>query len=95
MKVTDVQIQATEPVRTTEAKADDARTERVRDRVSVDAQAERMVQNVQSNLSSNRSARLKEVESAIKRGTYTPNAQRIAEQILQAAEIEARLRALF
>lgn len=96
MKVTSTPVQATEPVRAAEAKAEEARVERVRDRVSVDAaNEERVVQRVQASLGSNRAERLREVESAVKRGTYTPDAQRIAERIIQAAELEARIRSLF
>ncbi len=42
----------------------------------------------------NRGARLQELEAAISAGTYQPSAGRIAEQILDAAQIDARLQAL-
>jgi len=42
----------------------------------------------------NRGARLQELEAAIKAGTYQPDAGRIADQILDAAQIDARLQAL-
>ena len=42
----------------------------------------------------NRSARLQELETAIKAGTYQPDVGRIAAQILDAAQLDARLQAL-
>jgi negative regulator of flagellin synthesis FlgM len=42
----------------------------------------------------NRGARLQELEAAIKAGTYQPDAGRIAEQILDAAQLDAKLQAL-
>jgi negative regulator of flagellin synthesis FlgM len=41
-----------------------------------------------------RTARLQELEAAIKSGTYQPDAGRIAQQILDAAQLDARLEAL-
>ena len=35
-----------------------------------------------------------QLESALKGGHYRPDAQRIADQILSAAEVDARLRAM-
>lgn len=40
-----------------------------------------------------RTTRLKELESAVRAGSYKPDAGRIAERILDDAEITARLRA--
>jgi negative regulator of flagellin synthesis FlgM len=42
----------------------------------------------------NRGARLQELEAAIKAGTYQPDPGRIANEILDAAQIDARLQAL-
>jgi anti-sigma28 factor (negative regulator of flagellin synthesis) len=41
-----------------------------------------------------RAARLQELEAALKAGHYRPDAQRIADQMLSAAEVDARLRAM-
>jgi flagellar biosynthesis anti-sigma factor FlgM len=41
-----------------------------------------------------RAARMQELEAALKGGRYKPDAQRIADQILSAAEVDARLRAM-
>jgi anti-sigma28 factor (negative regulator of flagellin synthesis) len=41
-----------------------------------------------------RTARLEQLESAIKAGQYQPDASQLAEKLLSAAEIDARLRAL-
>jgi anti-sigma28 factor (negative regulator of flagellin synthesis) len=41
-----------------------------------------------------RTARLEQLESAIKAGQYQPDAGQLAEKLLSAAEIDARLRAL-
>ena len=42
----------------------------------------------------NRGARLQQLETAIRAGTYQPDAGRIAAQILDAAQLDARLQAL-
>jgi anti-sigma28 factor (negative regulator of flagellin synthesis) len=41
-----------------------------------------------------RSARLAQVESAIRAGTYHPSASEVASRLLDAAEVDARLQAL-
>jgi anti-sigma28 factor (negative regulator of flagellin synthesis) len=42
-----------------------------------------------------RSARLQELEAAIRQGGYQPNAGQLAEKIVQAAEVDARLSVIF
>jgi negative regulator of flagellin synthesis FlgM len=42
----------------------------------------------------NRAERLQQLEAAIRSGTYQPDAGRIAEQILDAAVLDARLEAM-
>jgi negative regulator of flagellin synthesis FlgM len=42
-----------------------------------------------------RPAKLKSIEAAVRQGTYRPDPQRIAEEILDDAELAARLQALF
>lgn len=67
------------------------------DRVSLDSskQVEAVVQAVQSNMGVDRAARLQELETAIRQGGYQPDAGQLAERIVQAAEVDARLRAIF
>lgn len=66
------------------------------DKVSVDAakHVQAVVQAVQANLGVNRAARLQELENAIRRGGYQPDAGQLAEKIVQAAEIDARISAI-
>lgn len=66
------------------------------DRVSTDEtrNVAAMVEGAKRAASSNRAARLREIESAIKSGSFKPDPSRIAEQILAAAEVDVRLRAL-
>jgi len=63
------------------------------DKVSLDGakQSEAVVQAVRTNIGSDRSARLQELETSIRQGSYQPNAGQLAEKIVQAAEIDARL----
>ncbi len=67
------------------------------DKVSVEGvkQVEAVVRAVQASLSSDRASRLQELETAIRQGRYQPDAGRLAERIVQAAEVDARLRAIF
>jgi flagellar biosynthesis anti-sigma factor FlgM len=66
------------------------------DRVSLDdsKQVEALVQAVQAGMGVDRAARLRELETAIRQGGYQPDVGRLAEKIVQAAEIDARLRAI-
>ncbi len=52
-----------------------------------------VVEEARRSAVSDRANRLKEVEAAVRQGTYKPDAGRIAERILEDAEITARLRA--
>ncbi len=67
------------------------------DRVSLDStkQVAAVVQAVQASMGADRASRLQELETAIRRGGYQPDAGRLAERIVQAAEVDARLRAIF
>jgi anti-sigma28 factor (negative regulator of flagellin synthesis) len=67
------------------------------DKVSLDGakQVEAVVQAVQTNLGADRSARLQELENAIRQGGYKPDAGQLAEKIVQAAEVDARLSVIF
>lgn len=71
--------------------------ERPEDKVSVD-QAREVMRQLESARSSGigaRSSRLREIEAAVRSGTYRPSASRVAEEILSAAELDARIRAMF
>jgi anti-sigma28 factor (negative regulator of flagellin synthesis) len=67
------------------------------DKVSIDGakQVEAIVQTVQTSMGVDRSARLQELETAIRQGGYKPDAGQLAEKIVQAAEVDARLRVIF
>jgi len=67
------------------------------DKVSLDGakQVEAVVQAAQTSMGANRSARLQELESAIRQGDYKPDAGQLAEKIVQAAEVDARLSIIF
>ncbi len=45
--------------------------------------------------STSRQERIQELITAVREGRYQPNAQQVANKILQAAELEAELRAMF
>jgi anti-sigma28 factor (negative regulator of flagellin synthesis) len=53
-----------------------------------------LVAAARHNATAGRAERLRQLESALKGGHYRPDAQRIADQILSTAEIDARLRAM-
>ncbi len=65
------------------------------DRVSVDdaRHAAEMVSAARMQAGEARVARLKQIETTVRAGHYRPSASRIADQILAAAELDARLRA--
>jgi len=67
------------------------------DKVSVEGarQVEAVVQAVQTNMRADRASRLQELETAIRQGGYRPDVGQLAEKIVQAAEVDARLRAIF
>lgn len=66
------------------------------DKVSVgeERKVDELVRATRSKAGSIRASKLEQIEAAIRKGAYTPDASRIADQILQAAEIDARLRAM-
>lgn len=67
------------------------------DKVSLDGakQVDAIVQAAQTNVAVSRNTRLQELEVAIRQGGYRPNAGQLAERIVQAAEVDARLRIIF
>jgi anti-sigma28 factor (negative regulator of flagellin synthesis) len=69
---------------------------RALDKVTVEnvRPAAELVTAARQHATATRSARLHELEGALRAGRYQPDAQRLADQILSAAEIDARLRAM-
>jgi anti-sigma28 factor (negative regulator of flagellin synthesis) len=67
------------------------------DKVSLDGakQVEAIVQAAQTNMGVDRNTRLQELEVAIRQGGYRPDAGQLAEKIVQAAEVDARLQMIF
>jgi anti-sigma28 factor (negative regulator of flagellin synthesis) len=67
------------------------------DKVSITqtTQVQAVVQAVQASIGADRAARLQELETAIRQGGYQPDAGQLAEKIVQAAEVDARLSAIF
>ncbi|HVP68877.1 MAG TPA: flagellar biosynthesis anti-sigma factor FlgM [Anaeromyxobacteraceae bacterium] len=58
------------------------------------AQLAQTVAAVRAQVGEGQSARLAAIEAAVRQGTYRPDPARIAEQILQDAEVSARLQAM-
>jgi len=67
------------------------------DKVSLDGvkHVEAIVQAVQTSMGTDRNTRLQELETAIRQGGYKPDAGQLAEKIVQAAEVDARLSVIF
>ncbi len=67
------------------------------DTVSLDAgqQVQAVVQAVQASIGTDRAARIQQLEAAIREGGYQPDAGQLAEKIVQAAEVDARLSVVF
>jgi negative regulator of flagellin synthesis FlgM len=97
MKVTDAsQIKALAPGKLPNISRP-APAEREGDRVSTDdtAKVAAAVARASAAAGSARASHLQAIETAVRQGTYRPDPQRIAEQILDDAELAARLQALF
>jgi flagellar biosynthesis anti-sigma factor FlgM len=54
----------------------------------------RAISSIRAQSSASRAGRLLEIESAVRSGTFRPDASRIAQQILQDAEITAAMQAM-
>ena len=66
-----------------------------RARAAVEASAQRETVTVASQqASAGRTARFKQLESAIRNGQYRPSPSELADHLLDSAELDARLRAL-
>jgi negative regulator of flagellin synthesis FlgM len=98
MKVTDAsQIQALAPTPPEPVRALSKERTATGERVST-ADSEKIAQVVQQAsqvASAGRAARLQAIENAVRQGTYRPDPARIAQQILDDAELAARLQTLF
>ena len=57
-------------------------------------QAAALARAVQSDIGVSHSARLAQIEGAIRTGSYAPSASELADQLVSAAEIDARLQAM-
>ena len=67
-----------------------------KDRVTVSESREvqASVASAQGSANRARPGRLKEIEQQVRAGAYHPDPSRVAEEILQEAEVEARLQSL-
>ena len=65
-----------------------------KDKVDVRAsrEAQASVSTARSAASSKRISRLKEIEQQVRSGGFKPNPSQVADEILQAAEVDAKLR---
>jgi anti-sigma28 factor (negative regulator of flagellin synthesis) len=66
------------------------------DRVSIEQTREikETIERAKISAGAGRAAQLAAIEASVRNGTFKPNAQQIADKILQAAEVDARLRSL-
>lgn len=73
------------------------RTPAPTDKVSVEQSraAATVVDSARKHVAQSRPQRLSQIEAAVRSGTYRPDPGRVAEEILNAAEVDAKLRALF
>jgi negative regulator of flagellin synthesis FlgM len=65
------------------------------DRVTIEGhQVAEVLNQARTRSAATRGARLEQLEAQIRSGSYQPDAGQLAEKLLSAAEIDARLRAL-
>jgi anti-sigma28 factor (negative regulator of flagellin synthesis) len=99
MKVTDgSQISALAPSKPDPVRAPVAgRTNETGDRVSTEdtAKITDVIRQARQSATAGHAARLQAIETAVKQGMYRPDPTRIAQQILDDAELAARLHALY
>jgi negative regulator of flagellin synthesis FlgM len=97
MKVRDVsQIKAVQPTAAPDGTRE-AREKRERaDRVSTaeTARVAAAIGEAMQGAGAGRAERLRAIETAVRQGTYRPDPQRIAQQILNEAELAAKVQAL-
>ncbi len=98
MKVTDAsEVRRVEATRTTESKRTPASApSAASDKVSTEAKAELEVAAAAARqvAGQNRTIRLEAIEAAIRQGTFKPDPQRIADKILDDAELTAELQSM-
>jgi len=100
MKVKDAsELRGIETVRPSEPKKESARTSSassMSDKVSTEARAqvEAAVNAAQGTVVKDRSARLQAIEAAVRQGAFKPDPNRIAQAILDDAELTAKIQAL-
>jgi anti-sigma28 factor (negative regulator of flagellin synthesis) len=98
MKITETPL--TVPAAATRVATGSGQTEQleqktdVQDKVSVPAPDQASLANVRTAVTSGRAARVQEIVNAVKSGQYYPSPQQIAQQLVNDAEVEARLRAM-
>jgi negative regulator of flagellin synthesis FlgM len=94
MKVTDPKFSAVAQVKaSTEAPAPKASpVEKVSTKASDRVQA--TIAQVKAGIPADRSARVQQIAQAVKKGEYQPDPQKIAEQIVDDAELSARLQTM-
>ncbi len=99
MRVTDAsQIKALTPGKTPEVgRTAAAERGETGERVSTDesARVAAAVADASVSAGTGRAAKLQAIEAAVRQGTYRPDPARIAQEILDDAELAARLQALF
>lgn len=54
-----------------------------------------VVDSARRHAAASRGERLKDIEAAVRSGQYKPDPSKVAEEILNAAEVDAKVRALF
>jgi anti-sigma28 factor (negative regulator of flagellin synthesis) len=65
------------------------------DKVTIEGtQVAEMLSSARQRTQAARTGRLRELETALRGGTYQPDVGQLAEKLLSAAEIDARLRAM-
>ena len=65
------------------------------DKVTIEgSQVAEMLSSARQRTQATRTGRLRELETALRGGTYRPDVGQLAEKLLSAAEIDARLRAM-
>lgn len=98
MKVTDTsQIKALSPGKPVEPSRPASESGGVADRVSTD-ESDRVAMAISAAsqaAGAGRAAKLAAIEAAVRQGTYKPDPQQIAQEILDDAELAARLQVLF
>ncbi len=97
MKVKDTsEIRPVDANRTQEAKRTQGGRAPHSDTVSTESKAEldAAVAAARQSLGQNRAVRLEAIEAAIRQGTFRPDPQRIAQQILDDAEVTAVLQSM-